>query len=474
MDAPHLWLNGRQITGRAGDRAPVLCPVELTWGSDSALDQPPPANLKFTVLFRDGMHDIPDFTNGAKIELIHPVNGTRVFAGQIRTMEAGPSEMVRGALEVHANATDYTADLEAEYLSTDWPEQANRSNVLRAAFNDIGWHLDMPTNVLQSAQAKYNSIKLLTLLDRHSNRYRGRRYDTSYRHANGEVVRRLAVMEGTARFIPADTLIALPNRWWSRTYNTPSIDGSPSPLIRLPASNVLLNPQWTQDPNSVVTAVQLSVMVQGDDGYTSQTERNFKAPAATVQKFGLRSVDVESDLATPADWPAAAQAWMNDDSPWQMSALNIRDSSELPEQSLRELLDQRTRYRALLTVTEILANRPDPGPSVMRSYIVGGKYSWTGKLWELELNLERTIYARPDYQMSYRDIRMSADPDIYLGTFDSIGDLLTFADFREIAGNPTAVLDETDQKRWIDFAPSATFQNINQTSQFGDYYYIRR
>lgn len=432
MESPQLWLNGRQLTGRAHDRAPVLCPVELTWGTDSPLNQPAPANLKFTVLFLDGMDDVPDLSSGAKIELVHADQHRTIFAGQIRTMSARASELVKGALEVTANATDYTADLDSEYISTNWNEANNRRQTLTNVFADAGWTLTVPYSPQPRAQAKYNSIKLLTMLDRFAANFRGRRYDTSYRNTDGEVVRKLTVMEGTSRFIPADTLQVQPDGTWWRSFNSPLIGTRVSPIVALPARNVLLDPEWTQDPGNTITGVQLSVMIPGDDGFTTQTERNFKAPAATVAKYGLRSVDVESDLLNSADQAACAAAWMNDDSPWQMSELKIRSSSELANVTLRQLLDQNYRYGVLLTISGVLPNRPDPGPTVLRSYVIGGSYVWTGKTWELSLALERTIYAKPAALVTYTDLRNAVDPRISTATFTQIGERLTYGDFKEI------------------------------------------
>lgn len=432
MMAPELWMNGRQITGRRSDRAPVLAPVVLTWGASTGLEQPTPANLKFTVLFRDGMHDIPDLTNGAKIELIQPgVRRRTIFAGSIRTMGAEPSARVKGALEVTADATDYMADFEGEFISTAWEGGLARREQLLEALSEAGWDAIIPDDPRPSAQATYNSIKLSTMLDRHISRYRGRRYDTSRRNF-GTLIKQISVMEGTARFTPADTLIATPSKSWSRTYNTPSIGGIPSPILKLLASNVLLNPEWSQDPNNTITAVNFSTMIQGDDGYTSQAEHHYKAPREIISTYGLRSIEVESDLQTPSDWPTAAKDWMNDDSPWQMADLTIRNTDELTDETLAELLDQETRYKTLVTVSGILGNRPDPGPSVMRSYLLGGEYEWTGQRWDMRLSLERTIYAQTAKKATFASIKNSTNPRISTATLSSISRHLTVADFREI------------------------------------------
>src|SRR5690606_21743342 len=112
------------------------------------------------------MHDMPDLNNGGKIELIHPYGNRTIFAGTIRTIAAEPPTSVDGALEVTGNATDYTADLDQEYMATDLPAGTGRRTALINAFSAAGWTLSIPFDPRPSAAAVYNSIKLATMLDR--------------------------------------------------------------------------------------------------------------------------------------------------------------------------------------------------------------------------------------------------------------------------------------------------------------------
>lgn len=432
MDAPQLWLNGRQITGLASDRAPVLAPVSLSWGTDTSIDQPPPANLKFTILFLDGMHDIADLHKGSQIELVHPSPKRTIFAGSVRTMSSTPSDKFKGALELTVNATDHDADLENEYISADWIEGNTRRLRLITAFFDAGWDLTIPTDPRQSAATHVNSIKLLTLLERHITRFRGRRFDTSYRTSTGVLVKRLQVVKGNSGSVPADILLPLENGEWERTFRAPVTDGVASPLLQLDASNALLDPEWNQDASDTITAVQLSTQSLGEDGFTTLTERNYRAQPSVVSEFGLQSTDLESDVLDPLEWSNVASQWMNSDSPWQMSGLTIRDSALLSPNILARLLDPSTRHQVLVYVMNILANRPDPGPSVMRSFVMGGEYIWNGKKWELTLNLERTIYGKPTNLTRITDIANSVNQMISGAKLADIGRNLTFADFREI------------------------------------------
>lgn len=431
--SPRIYLNGRELSGFRSSTAPVLAPVVLTWGSDGAYEQPAPDNLMFTLLFRESMFDIPDLVKGAEIELLHPMDGEwrTIFAGRIRTLNAEPSKRLKGGLEVTGNATGHKTEAENEYISTDWAAGLNRPAHLLSALNAAGWWAYLPENTQESAASKYNSIKLMTALERYISRYRGRVFETSYRDLDGTLQRRLTVMEGTARSATPDTLRAVPIGKWSKTYNTPMISGELSPLLDVPAANALQDPSWTQEADNAVTAVTLSTMAMGDDGFTTLTERNYRAPQATRDQFGTQTVSFETDLLNSADWQTTADAWMTTDSPWKMTGLTIHDTDQMNVDDLADLLASNTRFKTLVAVTGIMANRPDPGPSDLRSYLLGGSYEWTGKKWILTLELERTITALAgagDYWTCER-VAASTDTDIQNATCASVGDTLTVGDF---------------------------------------------
>ncbi|MGX1750509.1 hypothetical protein [Glutamicibacter protophormiae] len=438
MPAPHLWLNGRQITGRATDRAPVLAPLTLEWGSDSHIEQPKPADLKFTILFRDSMADIPDLINGAQVELVDPYANRPIFVGAIRSMSSKPSNKVKGALEVTAHCTDYTADLESLFISTDWPSSVNRPTQLRYEFIEQGWTVSIPDDPTPSAELKLNSIKLMTVLERFISRWRGHRYDTSWRDKiTGELHKQVGVFKGNARRMRADKLTTDTAGRWNRRYTAPLVEGEYSPILNIPASNILLDPEWTQDTENCVTIVNLSTTGMGEDGFSTLTERTFKAPAPVLQQFGHRAIELETDLLNPSDWAACAAEWMDDDSPWNVSELTVRDTDELDQQVVADLLAMVTRYKTLVIVTGILANRPDPGPSDYRSYLLGGTYTWTGKKWEMSLRMERTITkldGAGDWWTCER-VAASTTLDIANATCLTVGNELTVADFRFI-GEP--------------------------------------
>lgn len=441
MIAPELWLNGRRLTGLAADRAPALGGLKLTWGDPDTEEQAPPETLRFSVLFRDGMHDLPDLHNGATVELLHPEpagDGScrNIFTGTVTTMDAEPSEDLAGALVVNATAVGQTADLDRLFTAANLPAGTGRPAQLRALFAAEGWALELPDDPRPSAAARYNSIKLSTLLDRHLTRYRGRRYDLSCRDRDGQLQRRLGVTEGSARWAPADDLLASPVGVWDRSYSSPVRDGQPSPLAVIPAGNVLREVGWAQQPGNTITAVNLTPLLQGDDGFTEDgEERNYRAAPAVVARFGLYDVDIDTDLLQPADQDATAAAWMNDDSPWKPDELKIRDAAALPPALLADLLDPASRNRVLVALDGVMHNRPDPGPSVIRAYLIAGEYTWTGgkkNRWELQLSLDRTIYARPAGSISFEQVRQSLDSDIHGARFDTVGPALSFADFREL------------------------------------------
>lgn len=435
--APRIWLNGRRLDTTAAGRVLILTPLTISWGSSTGEEQPDPANAKLTFLFLDSMSDLPDLAKGAEIEVTDPGSESIVLAGTVTTMSAKPSTRFRGALEVVVNIVDYLAPFDSEYTQVNWGEGTNRVNQLHNEFNAAGWELRIPEDGRTSAATRVNSIKLGTLLERHISRYRGRRYDTSYRSEEDLLLRkRVSVYKGSAKTLEPDHLLAT-SSGWGREFTTPTIEGTPAPAVILEASNILNDPSWTSGPEDAVTAVSMSTMALGDNGFSELVEHNFRAPAATVAKLGLRSISIESDLADSTDWQPAAAQYFNDDAPWRMDALTIRDTDQLSPEAMAALLSPHSRYQALVIVAGIAANRPDPGPSDLRSFLVGGEFSWTGKRWEISLTLERTIQdlsGEGDWWTCER-VAQSENPLISQATCQSVGDQLTVADFRFI-GEP--------------------------------------
>lgn len=481
MNAPELWLNGRRLADTRTSRAPVLGDPELTWGTRDMDTQPPAATLRFSVLFRDGMHDMPDLQNGARVELRHPGYGWTAepitpFAGEITTVSAEPSTEHRGALLVTATARDTTGEFSDLFVSTDLPAGPARPAQLVDSFAAEGWELDLPADPRTSAAARYNSVKLSTVLDRHITRYRGRRFDLSSRDDAGVLVKRVKVIEGSPRSAPADNLLATA-AGWNRTYNSPLRDGVPSPLAVVPAANIRRDVGWTQEPGSAVTAVNLTPLKQGDDGLTEDgDEQTYRAPADTVARLGLTSLDIATDLDHPADQQHAAEGWMADTNPWTLDRLEIKDTAALTPELLAGLLDPVTRNQTLVAVDGVMHNRPDPGPSVIRSYVAAGEYTWdaAAKKWHIVLTLEGTIYAHPDRLVSFAEVGQSFDRYVYGAAFDTIGPALSFADFREIdalqpAGGDLWTFDT------LNLPPDGdTFDTVNPYLTYADFGTLRK
>lgn len=432
--APRIWLNGRRLDTTAAGRVLILTPLTISWGSSTGEEQPDPANAKLTFLFLDSMSDLPDLAKGAEIEVTDPGSESIVLAGTVTTMSAKPSTRFRGALEVVVNIVDYLAPFDSEYTQVNWGEGTNRVNQLHNEFNAAGWELRIPEDGRTSAATRVNSIKLGTLLERHISRYRGRRYDTSYRSEEDLVLhKRISVYKGSARALTPDLLLAS-SSGWGREFITPMIEGVPAPAVILEANNILNDPSWTSGPEDAVTAVSMSTVTMGDNGFSELEEHNYRAPAPTVKKLGLRSISIESDLADVAEWPPAAAQYFNDDAPWRMDALTIRDTDLLRAETMNVLLSPHSRYQALAIITGIAENRPDPGPSDLRSFLVGGEFTWTGKRWDISLTLERTIQhldGEGDWWTCAR-VAQSTNPLICQATCQSVGNELTVADFRFI------------------------------------------
>lgn len=431
--APNVWLNGELLNNGASARAIILAPLTITWGKNPGDLQPGAGNAKITFLFRESMQDLPDLRKGAQVEITDPDSGAGVFAGTVQTMSAKPSTKLAGGLEVEVNCADWLAELENMYFQPNYPEQTTRPAQITNSFIVNGWELDIPDDSRLSAATRVNSIKLLTVLERCITRYRGQRYDTSYRNLAG-LHKKVSVFKGSARQVKPDKLAVDTAGRWTRQFGDALVDGVARPIVLIGAENILDDPSWSSGPEDAVTAAKISTVVLGEDGFSELTEHNVKAPTADVEAFGLRSIDLESDLVNSADWTAAAQAYFDTDAPWRMDALSIRDTDLLDETVMAALLSPHSRYQLLAVITDIAPNRPDPGPSDLRSFLAGGEFTWTGKKWDISLTLERTIKkfdGTADWWTLER-VAAATTPAIRDATCQSAGNNLTVSDFQFI------------------------------------------
>ena len=453
MQAPELWLNGRQLTGYASDRAPVLAGVEISWGTDSPDEQPDPASMSFSVLFRDGMHDVPDLTNGGAVELVQDATATTervtVFAGTIRSMRAEPDfELGEQALRVNATCMDYMADLEETFTSAFLMKMNPTS--MAGKFAQKGWSIIIPDREAgyPEEEMTYDSIKLLTLLDRYMYPFKGQRCDASYRNSSGNLVKRVKVVS-RATYANKDSLAAYnPVGPWVRSIKSANSyysyePGNPfAPLLIIPAENMLANPTWAQDSEDVITAVHLKHYYRGVDENgnvsTGTKEYDYTRPDAITQ-YGTRKIEIESDVQdlTEGKTKLASEAskWFyTTGAKWKMSALDVYDTDAMEPVNLVTMLDQTKRTSTFVVVNGILRNRPDPGLTTFRAYVDNGKYVWNGEKWEMTLGFARPINEAADstsLDYSWSMIGTSAIPGIRDATYETVGEL-TYADFTTI------------------------------------------
>lgn len=431
--SPYIRLNGRRLAVSKNERAVPIAPLTVSWGSDTGEGQADAATAQITFLFRDSMGDLPDLKKGAVIEVADPVKPSFLITGKVQTMSAKPSTRIKGALEVTVNIADYMAPFQNEFTAVNWPASGDRRAQLFQLMNQNGWSLNAPTDTRGSSRTVLNSIKISTLLERYISRFRGKIYDTSWRDLDRVLHKQITAFKGSARSLSPDKLRTAA-AGWDRTFSAPTIDGLPGPVLTLPASNILGDPSWSSGPEDAVTAVKLSVVMQGDNGQSELSEHNYRTDVVTREALGLRSIDVETDLEDPLQWQPTAALYFNDDAPWRMEALQIRDTDLLTDDQLDMLFERTTRYQTLVVVDGIQPNRPDPGPTTLRSYVAGGEFTWTGKKWEISLNLERAILkidGDGDWWTCER-VAESTNPLIQNAQCNTVGDKLTVADFRFI------------------------------------------
>lgn len=430
---PEVWLNGLQLTGFASDTSPVLAGCEIEWGASSDIEHQDAATLTIQILFRTGTQDITGLQRGAEIELTY--DGVTVFAGSVRSATA--ISHTKGLLAT-VNCVEHLADLQGLYTSTEWLFETSAVRWLTLKDLFAGRGFDLQPRALstgqQEARAYYSSIKVITLLERFlASNGRLTRWDASER-VDGELVKTVkAGLRGTssgANRLDTDRGI------WIVQYTTSTSTGV---ITWLDASNVVQS-GWTLEPGTAINSVNFSYPVTEQDPdtleYSTSLKEAVRNDTAAQAVYGINAADVTisshgEDIAQTLD--EVAQTWYRPDSGWTLESVPIYDSTELTRERLQRLLDNKRRSQNLVIVRGILGNAPADTASNVRASLIGGTYIWDGEQWDITLRLGRNQDFTAANQWTFADIAAASDPAISLGTANSIGDQITFADFRQIS-----------------------------------------
>lgn len=187
-----------------------------------------------------------------------------------------------------------------------------------------------------------------------------------------------------------------------------TITGARAGVSIISACDLLEDPvSWRQDTADVITVVAVTWLEQGvdDDGQPATTERTVTItdPSAVAQ-YGTRRLSIATELIAEADATAMANrilaqaravAWRLDglvmDTAVLAQAAEEVDPDDDPlsvddatrEVALLDLLDGTIRMGAAVTLVDMPAYAPRGAISSV--YVEGGKYTFTGGYWVLQL-----------------------------------------------------------------------------------------
>lgn len=428
---PEVWLQGKQITGYASDAAPVLAGLTLEWGASNDIEHQEPAQLDFSILFLDGVMDQADFRRGAELEITY--NQRTVFAGLIRSANAlaGPK-----GLTVTGKCIEHLADLDGTYLQTEWLFETSkvRWQTLRTAFDGKGWEL-LPrarSHPYHEATTYYSSIKLMTLLERYiAANGNTTRWDTSER-VDGVLKR--SITSGVRGASTGSNRLETDGPTWIVEYSTSTNTGV---ITWLEANNVLRN-AWTLEPGTAINSVNLSTQeTKTDDDGKQVTDlvQSVRNNTASIARDGTNAVEVTASAFDPdVDWKTGiADTWFRPDTGWVLDEAQIRNSNEITLARLMRLLDTKIRTQNLVIIRGIRDHTPHQGAGNLRASLIGGTYTWTGKKWDLSLKLGRNQDFTAPNQWTFADVAASNVASIVQGTAATIGNQISFADFKQIS-----------------------------------------
>ena len=455
--APRVVIDGQDISGLARAVRPVLAGLSLDFGVDSDSDMQTPETAFLEVLIREPVN-LAFLQLGHMVSIYHQSTGTEssftYFVGRIQRMEVHPEEAEDGSIRVSINATCLLADLANETLydiNAAAVPATTRLNSYRYWLDD-SWELGnfgarWPDR--EHGELHYEEKSLLEMLDQSLRGQLMIRRNASFYTPNqpvGEsVTKRLVLMEDSSQDQAADKLKRRDDGTWTSAPGYP--EGKGTLLMELPASNVLSDAGWAKEADDVITEVAVGVIrpttynaekkAWPDSETFAKVSRKYIDTQAMRRRYGVRTLDVETDLPNTADTAVLAPIfnhWISPASRWRARSITIRDSDLLSITALGYLLAPTSRFSILLNVTGLMDNRPDYEVSDIRGLVIGGNAVWDGDSWEISLNLGH----RPDNPSDgdYWSIeRMQVNGTYSYATCASVGDELSCYDFLRI-GKP--------------------------------------
>lgn len=396
LNAPALYIAGSGYAGTATAPRPPLAGATITWGGDSHTDFDGPATLSCEVLVKAGQ----SFTagNGSVVAMLDDT-GRTFFAGRITALTSRRDKRLAGAHIMRISAADTLADL-AKYRRNDlyWPAStaytttaATRRAQLAAAMPP-GWTLEAAYTAYDwtyARQERWLGKELLPIIDMHLRSALSRRHVTTTYDPAAGLSHRLTISRERAK-------------GGAHTGAT---------IVRVPASNITTELEWEKNPGDTVTDVKLTsfgLTYDKDPATDPEAESSstdlwtmtaFEVDTAAVQNmqnaYGVHQLAFDVDtLGGSSVNPHIGQLvnyWLEADTKWRPTSLPVADSALLADATVRDLLDVTKRGMAYAILDEL---PPNPsGYGRVESYITGGKATWTGSKWALDLTLGRQTVA---------------------------------------------------------------------------------
>lgn len=463
LGAPQVYIADQLMNDHALSKTPMLAGLSFTWGTDSQTELDDPATCSGQLLIREPSY-LGFLVKGAPFGLLDPGSGETLFAGRISTLKAKRDKRKKNALLISFTAADTQADIAGYRIeAASWIDRSadgylqtpsdRRRDQLRSVL-PAGWKIEGSTaNDWHAARPQLLEAEpFLPILDRHVRTVIGRRSFTSTYVPGRGLQPRITITDERAKLSPVERLAARANGEWYRNPTTPT---AVSAFVQLDAGAVSAEEtEWEKTPDDTITDVALvswgsrlggtplvNEITSSSDVWVSSYLHGDLTPARLQQlqaAYGYQQLQLDTDLAAGSPLTKnpmienIVSYWINTDTKWRPTSLVIPDARKLPDAQALRLLSATQRYQAYLTLSRMQENTP-AGGSRVRGYVLGGTATWTGKKWQIELNLGRV----PDPSalaggITFITIKNRAEPAINAGTAETIGTELTFADFEYI------------------------------------------
>jgi len=447
--APKVYIDNLLMDAFKADKMPVLGGMEIKYGVETDLDMQGVESCSLSILIKEPSD--PSFLDlGKTIAIYHEPTGTEssftYFVGRIQRLAASHVINVATgawALQVDIQASDFTADLvnETVYDVNSAPTVASTRIGNMNYWAPAGWTvstfpLRYPDRV--HAGLHYKEKPFLELLDDFLRGQIMQRTNRSYYVPGSGPVKNLTAIQDSTKSVAKDKLGKYADGRWGVIAGQPTAASTVN--ITVHASNILADAGWTKEPEDAITEVSLQRLDawngEDDSKRTPITSRNHVSTTEMRDRFGIRTVEFDTDLPSGGDVSEVLPVfnhWLSTESRWRTKTLTFKDTEKLTITQLSYLIAPTSRQTAFLVVRDPVENRPDRGSSDIRGVVIGGTATWTGKKWELTVTLGRVpgLPADGDYY-TCANIATAADGYFADGACDTVGDELSFTDFLRI------------------------------------------